>query len=322
VAARKTKTSSAKPRRREERLLSGKTKSRKTDEPKTNNLKILFSPLAGKYDIKGHPEHPGRVLRSFKHLKTLWPAACFASPDEAPLEKIQAVHKESLIQTVQKEGYFDPDTPGTPGVFRASLLAAGAAIQAAESALKGQKVFSLMRPPGHHATLERAMGFCYINSMAVAISVISRNQLAKKIAVVDLDCHHGNGTEDFCMGKEEFLYVSLHQFPAYPGTGRQSRGNCVNHPLPPGTTERQYFPALEDASKHVVSFKPDLVGISMGFDTYQKDPLTQFGLAKKDFRRIGKWFKDLNFPTFAILEGGYHDDLPLLIEEFLAGWTA
>ncbi len=286
-----------------------------------NNLKILSTIKAGNYDISGHPEHSSRVLRSLEHLKTLLPVSVFEEPQAAALAKIEAVHDEKVIRQVENEGYFDSDTPGASGIWECSLLAAGAALQSASKALKGEKVFSLMRPPGHHATPHSAMGFCYFNSMAIAIQDVSQRKLAAKIAVLDLDCHHGNGTEDFCMGKEEFMYVSLHQFPAYPGTGRQSRHNCLNYPLAPGTEEGDYFPAMESALKKILEFKPDLLGVSMGFDTYEKDPLTQFGLVLKDYWKMGKWLKDIDLPTFALLEGGYHNDLPYLIEEFLTGWT-
>ncbi len=286
-----------------------------------NSLKIISTVKAGAYDIPGHPEHPLRILRSLDHLKSLLPAQSFQEPSAVPLEKIKAVHADSVIKVVQKEGFFDPDTPGAPGIWECSLLSAGAALQAAAESLKGTKVFSLMRPPGHHATPDRGMGFCYFNSMAVAIQDMVRQKLAQRVAVLDLDCHHGNGTEDFCFGKEEFMYLSLHQFPAYPGTGRQSRANCVNYPMAPGTEEGDYFPAMEDALKRIQAFKPDLVGVSMGFDTYEKDPLTQFGITRKDYRRMGKWLGESDFPIFALLEGGYHDDLPFLIEEFLEGWA-
>jgi len=288
----------------------------------TNPLKVISTLKAGLYDISGHPEQPARVLKSLEHLKTLLPAGIFAEPSPAPLEKIQAVHGDDLVRLVQAEGFIDPDTPGAPGIYTASLLSAGAALQAAEESLKGWPTFSLMRPPGHHATPGQSMGFCYFNSMAVAIQDMLRQGRAKRIAVLDLDCHHGNGTEDFCLGQEGFLYVSLHQFPAYPGTGRQSRDNCLNYPLAPGTKEGDYFPALDGALNKIRNFKPDLIGVSMGFDTYEKDPLTQFGLTKKDFRKIGTILKSLKVPVFSLLEGGYHDDLPLLIEEFLSGWTS
>jgi acetoin utilization deacetylase AcuC-like enzyme len=286
-----------------------------------SDLLVLSTPKAGDYETPGHPESPSRVLASLRHLKSILPAGTIQDPPPADLEKIRAVHGPRLIRDVEGGSYFDPDTPGGTGILAASLLSTGAALRAAEECLAGRKVFSLMRPPGHHATPDQAMGFCYFNSMAVAIQDQSQRDPAKKIAVLDLDCHHGNGTEDFSRGKPEFLYASLHQFPAYPGTGKKSLGNCLNYPLPPGTREGDYFRALEGALREVRLFKPDLVGVSMGFDTYEKDPLTQFGLVKKDYRKIGKTLRDLNLPLFSLLEGGYHDDLPFLIEEFLTGWA-
>ena len=286
-----------------------------------SDLLILSTPKAGAYEVSGHPERPARVLASLGHLRNILPSNIFQEPKPADLEKIRAVHGPLLIGGVEKESYFDPDTPGGPGVYAASLLSAGAAIQTAEKSLEGKRAFSLMRPPGHHATPNRAMGFCYFNSMAVAIQDMVRRDLAKKITVLDLDCHHGNGTEDFCREKESFQYVSLHQFPAYPGTGLKSRGNTWNYPLDPGTREKEYFGALESALKEVRRFKPDLIGLSMGFDTYEKDPLTQFGLVRKDYVQIGKAIRNLETPLFTLLEGGYHDDLPFLIEDFLAGWA-
>jgi acetoin utilization deacetylase AcuC-like enzyme len=286
-----------------------------------SKLKILSSEKAGLYKILGHPEHPMRVLASLRHLQNQLPAAVFEEPVEATLEQIKAVHTEAVFQKVQTESYIDPDTPGAPGVYQASLLSAGAALQAGREAMKGISVFSLMRPPGHHATPGHSMGFCYFNSMAVAVHDLVQTQKAQRVAIFDLDCHHGNGTEDFCLGKPEYLYVSLHQSPAYPGTGFSSRDNCLNYPLAPGTEEGGYFPAMEKAMERIRKFKPDVVGVSMGFDTYEKDPLTQFGLEQADYVRMGQWLKEMNFPMFALLEGGYHSDLPVLTEKFLMGWT-
>ncbi len=285
-----------------------------------NNLKIISTPNIG-YDSPGHPEHPGRVVRSLAHLKNILPSTLFQEPQPAPLEAIQAVHGEGVVTQVQNEDFIDMDTPGGPGVFTSSLLSAGAALAASKEALQGVKIFSLMRPPGHHATPDRSMGFCYFNSMAVSLQALIKEGKARKAAVLDLDVHHGNGTQDFCFGKPGLLFVSLHQFPAYPGTGQKSLDNCRNYPLPPGTREGTYFPAMEKAMGEIRAFQPDLIGVSMGFDTYEKDPLAQFGLTKEDYRTIGKLLGDFNIPTFALLEGGYHDDLPYLIEEFLQGWA-
>jgi acetoin utilization deacetylase AcuC-like enzyme len=287
----------------------------------TDKLKVISTTRAAGYDIPGHPEHPQRVLKSLAHLKTLLPASTFEEPTEAPIDKILSVHYNTVVEDVRTERDMDLDTPGAKGVYECSLLAAGAALHAAQEAIQGKKVFSLMRPPGHHATPDRSMGFCYFNSMAVAIQDIVHEKKAERVAVFDLDCHHGNGTQDFCRYREEFLYVSLHQFPGYPGTGRSSHDNALNYPLPPGTKAVDYFPVMESAMEQIRRFKPDLIGVSMGFDTYEKDPLTEFGLKKEDYFRIGQWLKDMKVPQFSLLEGGYDDDLPYLIEEFLKGWT-
>jgi len=287
----------------------------------TGNLKILSSEKAGAYRVAGHPEHPFRILRTLEFLRKNLAPSVFAEPEPAPLEKITAVHSPELAAAVGREEFLDPDTPGAPGIYACSLLSAGSALQAARESLEGGRVFSLMRPPGHHATPDRGMGFCYFNSMAVAVQDMVSRGLAKRVAVLDLDCHHGNGTEAFCFGKSQFLYVSLHQFPAYPGTGRQSFANCLNYPLAPGTKEGEYFPALEQALGRVRDFKPDLIGISIGFDTYHQDPLTQFGLVRPDYQTMGRMVRELEIPQFALLEGGYHGDLPFLVEAFLTGWA-
>lgn len=287
-----------------------------------DKLKILSTIKAAAYDSPGHPEHSGRVLRSLEHLQKHLPPQVFEEPTPASMEKIRAVHDLSVIEAVQSEKFIDLDTPGGLEVYPASLLASGAAVQAAAEALKGTLAFSLMRPPGHHATPHRSMGFCYFNSMAVAVEDLIRQGKAKRIAIFDLDCHHGNGTEAFCLGQPEYLYVSLHQFPAYPGTGRTSIENCINYPLMPGTQEKDYFPVMEMAMQKIRDFKPDLIGVSMGFDTYEKDPLTEFGLKKQDYFKMGQMLRDFHVPMFTLLEGGYHDDLPFLIEDFLKGWTA
>ncbi|HVM32068.1 MAG TPA: histone deacetylase [bacterium] len=284
-------------------------------------LKIFSTEKAAAYRVPGHPEHPQRVLQSLRHLRGILPASVFEEPRPAPREAVRRVHTEDLVRAVEGERFLDPDTPGAPGTGQAGFLAAGAALGAAEAALAGWKAFSLMRPPGHHATPRAGMGFCYFNSIAVAAQAQRDAGKAARVALLDLDCHHGNGTEDFCFGREGFLYVSLHQSPAYPGTGLESRDNCLNYPLAPGTGGQGYFPALERALQKVRDFKPGLVGVSMGFDTYEKDPLTQFGLKREDFGLLGRRVGELGFPQFALLEGGYHDDLPGLVETFLEGWA-
>ena len=284
-------------------------------------LLIITHDECGDYVVPGHPENPQRVLASLKHLRGFLPKETFLKPSKAVKEDILSVHRQVLWDTVQREEFLDPDTPGPEGIFEAALYSAGAAIDAGKAALGGRAAFSLMRPPGHHATPASGMGFCYFNSIAVAAQHLVTSSRANRVAILDLDCHHGNGTEAFCLGRPAFLYASLHQFPCYPGTGSKSSDNCLNWPLMPGTKEDLYFPALDHAMDRIRKFQPDLVGISMGFDTYELDPLTQFGLKRRDFFKIGKALQGLNLPIFGVLEGGYHDDLPLLLEEYLAGWT-
>jgi acetoin utilization deacetylase AcuC-like enzyme len=124
------------------------------------------------------------------------------------------------------------------------------------------------------------------------------------------------------MGKSEYLCVSLHQYPCYPGTGLESRDNCRNYPLAPGTQEGAFFRAMEKGMEEIRKFKPDLLGVSMGFDTYEQDPLTDFGLTQKDYYPMAKKVMAMGLPSFHILEGGYHRDMPVLIEEYLAGLMA
>jgi len=284
-------------------------------------LLVVTTEACGDYEVPGHPEHPQRVLATLKHLRGFLPDELFVEPKNAVKEDILSVHRQSVWDMVEREEYLDPDTPGAEGIFPAALASAGAAIDAGRAAIDGRAAFSLMRPPGHHATPASGMGFCYFNSIAVAAQHLVTSARANRVAILDLDCHHGNGTEAFCLGRPAFLYTSLHQFPCYPGTGSKSTDNCLNWPLAPGTREGDYFPALDHALDRIRKFQPDLVGVSMGFDTYEHDPLTQFGLKRRDYFKIGKAVQSIDIPTFGILEGGYHDDLPVLIEEYLAGWT-
>jgi acetoin utilization deacetylase AcuC-like enzyme len=287
------------------------------------DLKIFAPARECRYYAPGHPESPLRLENSYQHLRSLYVPEAFVEPVAAGESDILAVHSRELVEAVKAERDLDPDTPAIEGIHRAALLSAGAAIQVAEAVLKGTpRAFALIRPPGHHATPERGMGFCYFNSIAIAAQAMVSRGLAEKVAVVDIDCHHGNGTEAFFRGKAPFLYVSLHQDPCYPGTGLASVENCLNFPLPPGSEGPEFRDALERGLSAVRKFRPDLLGVSAGFDTYVKDPLTQFGLKIEDYRAIGRDLSEgVDAPQFGFLEGGYHEDLPLLIEQFLAGWT-
>jgi acetoin utilization deacetylase AcuC-like enzyme len=143
----------------------------------------------------------------------------------------------------------------------------------------------------------------------------------KKAAIIDIDCHHGNGTQDIFLGDERVLYISLHQSPLYPGTGLKSIKNCLNFPLPAGTDEEEYLNIFKKAIEEAKNFQPELIAVSAGFDTYKNDPLTNFNLEKKTFDKISSLISSLKKPAFSVLEGGYRVlELAECVEQYLIGW--
>jgi acetoin utilization deacetylase AcuC-like enzyme len=201
------------------------------------------------------------------------------------------------------------------------LRSAGAAIDAAQTALRGGRAFSLMRPPGHHATRDRAMGFCYLSNVAIAALDALENG-AGRVAIWDFDAHHGNGTEAIVAHHPQIVFASVHQFPAYPGTGAKSFANIGNYPVAPRTPRAQHVDVAECALKNVVEIKPDLLLVSAGFDAYSGDPLVQMTLELADFAKFGEWLRNIGIPTAAILEGGYSNELPKLVDAFLTSWSS
>jgi acetoin utilization deacetylase AcuC-like enzyme len=213
---------------------------------------------------------------------------------------------------------FDADTAAHPGIYEHAARAAGAAIDVAREALKGNIAFSLMRPPGHHAMRERAMGFCYFSNIAVAALDALENG-AERVAIWDFDAHHGNGTEDIVANNSRIAFASIHQFPGYPGTGTRSFGNIHNFPVAPLTPRALHVAEVRRALDELLKFEPDLLLVSAGFDAYAGDPITEMTLGPEDFATFGEWLRDVNVPAGAILEGGYSDELPELIDAFLSG---
>ena len=190
---------------------------------------------------------------------------------------------------------------------------------ATDLALAGERAFSLMRPPGHHATGGQAMGFCYLNQIAIA-ALAAKARGTDRVAIWDFDAHHGNGTEAILHGRDGFLFTSVHQFPGYPGTGTASFDNCHNWPVAPRTPRKQHMAALRESLDAAIAFQPGLVLVSAGFDAYAQDPLTAMTLETEDFATLGRWLRESGLPAAAILEGGYSLDLPLLIDAFLSAW--
>ena len=235
-------------------------------------------------------------------------------------ELLRAHSRQHIEHVASAREDFDLDTPLYPKIDTYGRHSAGAAIEAARATLRGERAFSLMRPPGHHATRDRAMGFCYFSNIAITALDALANR-AERVAIWDFDAHHGNGTEAIVAQNPQIAFASIHQFPAYPGTGAKSFANIANYPVAPYTPRAQHVDVAERALQKLLKFNPGLLLVSAGFDAYSGDPLVQMTLEKEDFAKFGEWLRRIDIPTAAILEGGYSGELPELIDAFLSAWN-
>ncbi|MDB6127772.1 MAG: histone deacetylase superfamily [Verrucomicrobia bacterium] len=281
---------------------------------------IVHDPTCADYGSSMRPEQPARVVRSAAHLRRTHPGWTWREPSKpVSNETLLLAHTSAHLKRLEQPADFDDDTPYLPDIPAYARRAVAAALEASELALGGEAAFSLMRPPGHHATAGQAMGFCYLNQIAVA-AVSARARGISRVAIWDFDAHHGNGTEAILHGREGALFTSVHQSPGYPGTGTKSFDNCRNWPVPPHAPRDQHMEAMRASLDAVIAFKPSLVLVSAGFDAYARDPITSMTLEAEDFAALGRWLRESRLPAAAILEGGYSDDLPLLIDAFLTAW--
>lgn len=277
-----------------------------------------------------HPESPERVHGTYKFLKEK--GFDFFEPTACSVEDLTLVHEESYVEKVKAKQLFDIHTPDLPDIYDYARLSAGSAIETMRSALLDEKAFSLMRPPGHHAGREGralgavSLGYCYFNNVAIACRKALEN--VDRVAIIDIDCHHGNGTQEIFLGDDRVLLVDLHRYGEdarergglfYPGTGGSSEDNCLNYPLRHGIGDTEYLTTLEKAVGNVKGFDPDLIAVSAGFDTHVGDPVGGLGLEKNSFLKIGSILGSIQRPTFTLLEGGYGIELPICIYNFLRG---
>jgi len=271
----------------------------------------------------GHPEQIARIsvinenFRKLNNQNLFW-----KKPNIIKDEIIKDTHESNYINLVKKsfprKGFssLDGDTIISPGSKEAIFEAAGSIITAIDGIQNKEfkNAFCSVRPPGHHCNQNKAAGFCILNNVAIGAKYLLNKYKYRRVAIIDFDVHHGNGTQDIFYENENVLFISTHQYPYYPGSGsEQEKGkfnNIYNIPLPAGTSSEEYLNAFEFALKRLKEFKPEFVLISAGFDSHVKDPLAQFKLETEDFyiitERILKTSKKFcNGKVVSILEGGY-----------------
>ena len=271
----------------------------------------------------GHPEKIDRVtvvIDNFKKLDNkdlIW-----KKPSKFDRSLLEITHNSDYINFVEKSfpekglSFLDGDTIVSPGSKGATSDAVGSIITAIDGVQNKdfKNAFCAVRPPGHHAEKNKAMGFCIYNNVAVGANYLINKYKLKKIAIIDFDVHHGNGTQDIFYDNEKVLYISTHQYPYYPGSGtndeKGKHNNILNIPLPAGTTSEEYLNAYESVLNKIKEFKPEFILLSAGFDAHKDDPLAQLQLESKDFYNITKRTLELSKQycdgkVVSILEGGY-----------------
>lgn len=308
----------------------------------------------------GYPERPERLTAIVDHLRRGAASGAFAGAlvEEADaaeiaaiaLGAIRAVHDERYVRRLQKavargDGLIDSaDNPISAGTWDAAMAAVEVTLTAADWVAAGghpagggegaeRHAFAAIRPPGHHAERDRAMGFCFFGNVAVAAEHWIASGAARRVAIVDFDLHHGNGTQHLFEERPDVLYVSLHQAPLYPGTGAaaergrgEGEGATLNVPLPRGTGDAEYLAAMDaEVLPALDAFAPDLLAVSAGFDTWREDPLGGLLLSEDAFREIGRRMRAVARRhcagrSLTVLEGGYDvAALPRLVEAYLEG---
>ena len=304
---------------------------------------IIYDDIYLKHDTgPDHPENSARIINTIEHLRSAncWQKLDIKKPRAATEAEVSAIHSTSQIEQIAEiarsgGGYLDPDTYVSSDSYEAALNAAGAPLTAIDLIMdkKVDNAFCLVRPPGHHATPEKGMGFCLFNNVAIAAKYIQSRYSLDRIVIIDWDVHHGNGTQDAFYDDPSVMYFSMHRYPFYPGTGAEEEtgkdsgsGFTINIPLSYNTEPQEYLKFFEDIlEKRIKPFKPQFILISSGFDAYRLDPISGLSLEASDYNKLTKLTQNIakdccDGRIVSCLEGGYHLlDLPKCIEEHLNG---
>ncbi len=276
----------------------------------------------------GHPERPDRLRNLLAHLnqQQLLAELVAIPAQNAEWSWVEAVHPRNYIESIQSAckadlHFLDSDTPVSEHSYAAAFLAAGSAVAACDAVMNGgvRNAFSAIRPPGHHAERTRAMGFCLFNNVAIAARYLQIQHQLQKVCIIDWDVHHGNGTQNIFYRDPSVFYVSIHQHPLYPGTGKKSErgedhgeGATLNFPCPAGCGDKEYLEIFEnEIAPEVSRYKPEFILISAGFDAHRDDPLANMKVTEAGFAAMTEVVTKLADQTcqgrvVSLLEGGYN----------------
>lgn len=288
---------------------------------------VWTNPLFQTHDTGAHPENPRRLAETDKLLfsTNLWKACAKGSIPPPDSSLLSLVHdagqvKKAAELSEQGGGALDPDTVLCSESYKVAVTAASTAAAAVDAVVSGDhdNALCLIRPPGHHATHDRSMGFCLFNNVAVAARYAQRRHKLDRILIIDWDVHHGNGTQDIFYGDETVTFFSIHRFPFYPGTGSSGEtgtgkglGHTINVPVVYGASRKEYFSLFEKGLERAVRVaRPDLILISAGFDAHERDPVGSLGLKTEDFASLTSHVMDVarshcHGRIISCLEGGY-----------------
>jgi acetoin utilization deacetylase AcuC-like enzyme len=296
------------------------------------DLGFIYHPDYLKHDTgPNHPERPQRLESIVRHLLPLplWKQMSHLLPRPAPLEAVVAVHPEAYVESIRRrclagEHVLDSgDTHVCTASFDVAMLAAGAVVLGVDNVMTGKlrSAFCALRPPGHHAETATAMGFCLFNNAAIGARYAQRQYGVERVAILDWDVHHGNGTQEIFYEDDTVFYISLHQYPYYPGTGAanetgigKGEGYTLNSPMPAGSGWKEYEEAFRlKILPALHKFQPQLLMISAGFDAHKDDPLANIQLTEGSFAKMTRYITDIasthcNGRIVSLLEGGYNLD--------------